>query len=72
MTIEEKLFIKTITNFIELGQQIGLDLDQIKTKFSQEIDRIKAKHRPKKKTKKKSNHKAMRPPLWISESSDND
>lgn len=70
MKLEEKLFLKTLISFIELGEGMGLELDEIRNKVCLEIDKIKKKRIPKKRTKKNTRVKAIRVPLWISDSSD--
>ena len=63
----ETIFFNTIHNLILLGNSMGLDLNQIKNQINREIDSKQKTKKLKKKTQKK---KAVRPPLWISDSSD--
>ena len=76
-TIFTNLIDTIIHNLIQIGSVFGYDNQQIKTIFINQfhsITKTKTKTKTKIKTKKtkKFKHKAVRPPLWISDSSDND
>ena len=77
-TIFTNLIDTIIHNLIQIGSVFGYDNQQIKTIFINQfhsISKTKTKNNNvTKKTKKtkKFKHKAVRPPLWISDSSDND
>ena len=58
-----------IHNLIQIGSFFGYDTLQIKTIFINRFHKITNTNT--KKTKK-IKHKAVRPPLWISDSSDDD
>jgi hypothetical protein len=66
-------YIKSIINLIDYGVNNGIKIDQIESSLTIYIEKIKERElkqtQRKKKTKKK---KIARPPLFISDSSDND
>jgi hypothetical protein len=70
-TIFTNLIDTIIHNLIQIGSVFGYDNQQIKTIFINQFHSI-TKTKIKTKKTKKFKHKAVRPPLWISDSSDND
>ena len=66
-------YIKSIINLIDYGVSNGIKIEQIESSLSVYIEKIKERElkqtQKKKKTRKK---KIARPPLFISDSSDNE
>lgn len=73
-TIFTDLIDTIIHNLIQIGSVFGYDNQQIKTIFITQFHSItNTKNNTKTITKtKKIKHKLVRPPLWISDSSDDD
>ena len=67
----EEQFFQSITKSIKLAQKLGMDIQHIKNNFNRQLETI-YKSKTKTKTKNKNKKKPMRPPLWISDSSDDD
>jgi hypothetical protein len=63
----EEQFFQSITKSIKLAQKLGMDIQHIKNNFNRQLETIY-----KSKIKTKNKKKPMRPPLWISDSSDDD
>ena len=69
----EAQFIKTITDMIDLSINNKCNIDILKKSIIRHLDTINDESSNKhKKTKKRNKKKIARPPLYISESSDNE
>lgn len=69
----EAQFIKTITDMIDLGINNKCNIEILKKSIMKHLDNINDTNSSSgKKTKKRKKKKIARPPLYISESSDNE
>ena len=69
----EAQFIKTITDMIDLGINNKCNIDILTKSIMKHLDNINHTNSDSgKKTKKRKKKKIARPPLYISESSDNE
>ena len=69
----EAQFIKTITDMIDLGINNKCNIEILKKSIMKHLDNINDTNSSSgKKTKKRKKKKIVRPPLYISESSDNE
>lgn len=69
----EAQFIKTITDMIDLGINNKCNIEILKKSIMKHLDNINDTNTSSgKKTKKRKKKKIARPPLYISESSDNE
>ena len=72
----EAQFIKTITDMIDLGINNKCNIEILKKSIMKHLDNINdtnsSQQKKTKKTKKRKKKKIARPPLYISESSDNE
>jgi len=70
MNTQQNYLDESMYNIIQTALDRGFNITQIKNKFNTQLDYIS--NRTSKRTKKKKNVKAVRVPLWISDSSDNE
>ena len=74
MNTQQNYLDDSMYNIIQTGLDRGFTITQIKKKFKAQLDYIsnRTSNKSSKRTKKKQNVKAVRVPLWISDSSDNE